>query len=248
MDIDKLSVEELKMGYSFDEASNSYICHTCKRVYEEGEVYNFDNRLFEASRAIKAHIDLEHGDSLKQLLYSESKYNNLTDNQKELLLMMYSGISDKDIAHKLGISPSTVRHQRFVFREKAKQAKMYLAIYELASESNSVADEMFVPVHSSATMIDDRYEITEKEKEKILEAEFESLSPLRLRRFPGKEKKKLVILMKIAEQFEFGARYTEKELNNIINEIYEDYAVIRRYLIVYGFMDRTADGKSYWLK
>jgi hypothetical protein len=248
MDIEKLSVEELKRGYTFDEASNSYICHTCKQVYEAGEIYNVGKRQFEAARAIREHVEMEHGDSLKQLIYSESKYNTLTDNQKELLLMMYSGLSDKDIALKLGISASTVRHQRFMFRERAKQAKMYLAIYELAAEKNSNTDEKFVPVSSNAVMVDERFEITEKEREQILEAEFESLSPLKLKRFPGKEKKKIVILMKIAEQFNYGTKYNEKELNDIIKEIYEDFAVIRRYMIMYGFMDRTPDGKSYWLK
>lgn len=125
---------------------------------------------------------------------------------------------------------------------------MYLAIYELAAEKNSNTDEKFVPVSSNAVMVDERFEITEKEREQILEAEFESLSPLKLKRFPGKEKKKIVILMKIAEQFNYGTKYNEKELNDIIKEIYEDFAVIRRYMIMYGFMDRTPDGKSYWLK
>lgn len=248
MEIDKLSIEELKQGYRFNIDTNSYICNTCRKVFEEGEIYSFDGRFFEASRAVKIHIDMDHGDNLKYLLYTKSKYNTFTDNQKELLFLMYSDVSDKEIAKMLGISSSTVRHQRFMFREKAKQAKMYLAIYEQVMEKKSSADEMIVPVHSNATMVDDRYVITEKEKEKILNAEFESLSPLKLKRFPGKEKRKLVILTKIAEQLEYGKRYTEKELNKVITEIYDDYAVIRRYLIEYGFMDRTVDGKAYWLK
>lgn len=248
MDIDKLSIEEIKKGYSFDTDTNSYVCNTCKKVFEMGEIYTIHGRFFEASRAVRIHVERDHGDNLKELLHKESKYNTLTDNQKELLLLMYSDTSDKEIAKTLGISPSTVRHQRFTFREKAKQAKMYLAIYEQVMEKKLMRDEILVPIHNNATMIDDRYYITEKEKEQILRTVFESVSPLKLKSFPKKEKKKVVILSKIAEQFECGKHYTEKELNGILKKIFDDYVVIRRYLVDYGFMERTDDCKEYWLK
>lgn len=248
MDIDKLTIEELKNGYRFDIDTNSYICNNCGKRFEVGEIYSFAGRFFEASRAIKIHLGTEHGNYLKQLLYSESKYNTLTDNQKELLFLIYSDMSDKEIAKILDISPSTVRHQRFMLREKAKQAKMYLAIYEQAIEKKSSRDEAIVPIHNSATMVDDRYVITEKEKKQILKTVFENLSPLRLKTFPRKEKNKIVVLTKITEQLEHGKHYMEKELNQILKEIYDDYAVIKRYMVDYGFMERTNDCKEYWLK
>ncbi|MCR3956738.1 MAG: DUF2087 domain-containing protein [Gudongella sp.] len=248
MELEKLSIEELKNGYRFEKESGSYICNTCSRNYETGEIYKFGDRLFEASKAIEIHMMAEHKDRLENMLFGESKYNTLTDNQKDLIWKIYSGMSDKEISKELGISPSTVRNQRFTLREKAKQAKLYLAIYEQATERKSHPEDRIIPVHSSATMVDDRYVITEKERDKILNAEFESLEPLKLKRFPGKEKKKIVILRKIAEEFDPGVKYDELEMNEIIGEIFEDYAVIRRYLIEYGFMDRTRDGKEYWLK
>ena len=248
MEIDSFSIEELRNGYRFDKETNSYICNTCRKTFEVGEIFVFEDRFFEASRAIKIHVDMDHGDNLKYLLYSESKYNTLTDNQKELLFLMYSDVSDKEIAKSLGISSSTVRHQRFMFREKAKQAKLYLAIYEQVMEKKSSTEDVIVPIHNNATMVDDRYITTEKEKEQILTTAFESLLPLRLKTFPRKEKKKIIILTKISEQLEKGKRYTEKELNQILKGIYEDYVVIRRYLVDYGFMERTNDCKEYWLK
>lgn len=248
MEIDNLSVEELKKGYRFDIGYNAYICNTCGEVFEVGEIFSFKGRFFEASRAVKMHVDMEHGDNLRNLLYTESKYNTLTSNQKELLTLMYSEVSDKEIAKLLGNSPSTVRHQRFMFREKAKQAKLYLAIYEKVMEKGVWTDEVIVPIHSNATMVDHRYVITEKEKQEILKTAFENLSPLRLKIFPKKEKKKVVVLTKISEQLEHGKRYTEKELNEILNEIYDDYVVIRRYLVDYGYVQRTKDCKEYWLK
>lgn len=97
-------------------------------------------------------------------------------------------------------------------------------------------------------MIDERYVITEQERDKILRISFESLEPLRLKMLSAKEKKKVVVLTKIAEQFEKGRIYTGKETDQILRQIYDDYVTLRRYLIEYGFMDRKADGSQYWLK
>lgn len=97
-------------------------------------------------------------------------------------------------------------------------------------------------------MVDDRYFISKSEEDKIVVSLFESLQPLKLKVFSPKEKKKIVILRRIAEQFEKDRKYSEKEVNAILKAIYEDYATIRRYLIEYGFMGRTNDCKEYWLK
>jgi Trp operon repressor len=248
MDIGNLTLEELKNGYRFDPSTQSYNCIRCEKRFDKGEVYIFDDRLFEASRAIKNHMIFEHGDQLMDLLYGDSKYNTFTDNQKEILKLIYSDLSDKEIAKQLGVSASTIRHQRFMFREKAKQAKMYLAIYEQVLEKKVEVDDAILPVHDSATMVDARYVMTEKEKNTILNAAFESFEPLKLREFLTKEKKKIVILGRIAEVFKKGREYTEKEVNEVLKAIYGDFAILRRYLIEYGFMARTQNCSAYWLK
>ena len=45
-----------------------------------------------------------------------------------------------------------------------------------------------------------------------------------------------------------AATYSEKEVNKILSRVYEDYVLLRRYLIEYGFLDRTRDGAVYFLK
>ncbi len=63
--------------------------------------------------------------------------------------------------------------------------------------------------------------------------------------FPSKEKKKIVLLRKISEHFKVGTQYSEKEVNRILERIYEDHVLLRRYLIEYGFLDRTRNGSIY---
>ena len=68
----------------------------------------------------------------------------------------------------------------------------------------------------------------------------------RLLQFPAREKRKIVVLGHIAQRFETGRRYTEKEVNGLID--FPDHATVRRYLIEYGFLARSQDCSQYWRK
>lgn len=128
---------------------------------------------------------------------------------------------------------------------------MFLALFELMEDNPTEEKRIYepnIPIHGGATMVDERYITTEAEAEKIISNFFTSREPLVLKSFSSKEKKKVVILQTIARQFEPGRKYTEKEVNETLKSIYFDYATVRRYLIEYGFMDRTQDCKEYWLK
>ena len=186
---------------------------------------------------------------LQTLLEFDKKYTGITDNQKSLLNDFYNGLSDNEIAKKNGVSPATIRHQKFMFREKAKQAKAYLAIFELAQESLvKEKEEDLVKLHSGATMVDERYEVTNSEQDQIIKTYFDISEPLKLKSFPTKEKRKIVVLRRISTLFEPNKKYSEIQMNTILKQVYADFATIRRYLIEYGFMERTKDCKEYWLK
>jgi hypothetical protein len=53
-----------------------------------------------------------------------------------------------------------------------------------------------------------------------------------------------VIIKWLADKFEAGARYTEKEVNEILTRHNPDYATLRRQLIEYGYMQREKG--IYW--
>jgi hypothetical protein len=70
-------------------------------------------------------------------------------------------------------------------------------------------------------------------------------------RLPGKRQKKKVALMLefFAEKFEVGKKYTEKEVNEILNQYhsFDDPATLRRLLFGSQILGRTLDGSAYWL-
>lgn len=245
--ITEYSIEEMKRGYIFKDGE--YVCLICGTRFESGEIFSIDDRYFNAKSMTEKHIEAEHKGMLNQLVGLDKKYTSLTENQKELIENITNKMSDKEIAAKLGVSPSTIRHQRYVLREKAKQAKVYLALFELMqNEIKKTRADDINTVHNGAKMVDERYFSTDKDKENVIKNNLISLEPLVVKNFPVKEKKKLIILRLIIEKFEKGKDYAEKEVNAILKPIYVDYVLLRRYLIEYGFMDRTRDCKRYWRK
>jgi hypothetical protein len=179
----------------------------------------------------------------------DKKYTGLTDKQNQLMVDISKGLSDREISKKNGLATSTVRHQRFMLREKAKQAKIYLAIYDgVENQAKFRKSDSLMVEHPGAKMVDERYWLSEEEYDKILSHYFEKGDSLKLKTFPSKEKKKIAVLRKITESFDENIRYSETQMNEILKVIYDDIATIRRYLIQYGFFDRTKDGQAYWIK
>lgn len=253
MNYELITPEDIKNGWIYDTASDSYICLECGAAFEAEEIYRIDDRFFTCKKALELHISSEHSDRLSSIMKNETKYLSLTEKQSELLLLLAEGKSDNEIAELLKLSPSTIRHQKFVFREKIKSAKLLLGVWELMeaqadlekSVKNQKTSDEYIQVHSGAKMIDDRYKITEEENEKILKSVFYSLSPLKLKVLSSKEKKKIVTLRRVVLEFDPSKTYNEKEINFVLKDIFSDYASLRRYLIEYGFMSRNADCSEY---
>ena len=67
---------------------------------------------------------------------------------------------------------------------------------------------------------------------------------------PGKrQKKKLAAMLEyIATKFEIGKKYTEMQVNEIINDCtsFKDPATLRRLMWGSGLLQRTLDGTAYW--
>lgn len=240
------TLEELKQGYI--EKRDCYTCLLCEKNIEKGIVYPYENRLYDAERYMRIHIESTHTSVFDYLLGMDKKLTGLTEHQKRLLQLFYQGKNDKEIQKELDIgSTSTIRHHRFALKEKERQAKTFLAMMELLKEKDEFAPA-FLPVHNTATMVDDRYNITQDEQEKILRKYFPEGTSKPMSKFPPKEKQRLIVLREIAKHLKDDHNYSEKELNQTLKNIFNDYALIRRYLIEYGFLDRKPDGSQYWVK
>lgn len=191
------TIEDFKRGYIWDGKKAEFICLVCGEYIGESE------------NDVNIHTT-NHGNAIERLLMLDKKYTGLTEIQKEFLDMVSNKYSDKEIAMKLTCAESTVRNMRFALRERARQARAFLAVMELAEEK------------------------------------MPQITNPKLRVFPVKEEKRKALLPRFADLFEPDREYTEAEVKKIIKTIYEDDAIIRRYLVDYEYLSRTNDGSKYY--
>lgn len=240
------SLEQLKRGYLEEE--NNFICLLCGKQLDKGIVYAEEGVLYETERYMRVHIEQVHGSVFDYLINLDKKLTGITEHQKGLMHLFYQGKNDSEVQEAMGIgSASTIRNHRFVLKEKERQSKVFLAMMELLKEKDKYAPA-FLNLHKTATMVDDRYNITEQEKARILKQYFPDGVAGPLKRLPVREKPKVVVLRVIVRHFDSDKAYTETEVNQILQDVYDDYVSLRRYLIDYGFLDRNAAGSKYWLK
>ncbi len=237
--------EDLKKGYTYDSENERFVCLICGRSYQKGYIYKDNDEMMDAMTKMMHHVESVHGGMFHFLLSMDKKYTGLSDVQINLLKDFYRGEDDLTISHSLNITKSNVRNHRFRLKEKAKQAKVFLTLYEMV-ETNADISQKMIDFHHTAKQVDERYAITEAERKKCIEKLFDTQG--QLKRFPTKEKEKLIILLKIVNELKTDITYTEKELNQKLQAIYPDFPLLRRYLIEYGFMERKPDCSLYWVK
>ncbi len=240
------TVSDLKNGFRRKPQPVGFQCLHCGRSFEQGVIYPVGDHLYDARRAVADHVEQEHGGPFAALMARGKEGTGLSDIQREVVEASYGGLTDKEIAARLGgKSASTIRNHRFLLRKRRRETRAFLAIMEMADE-RTVQDDRFLQFHPALPVDDDRVMITEAEARKLLDKHFDGPDHSRLLRFPKKEKHKLVILRHIATRFAAGRRYPEREVNRILGEMYEDHTTLKRYLVDYRFLARERDGSEYW--
>jgi hypothetical protein len=68
----------------------------------------------------------------------------------------------------------------------------------------------------------------------------------RIVQIPRQHAKRRVLLDLLAQEFDLGVRYSEREVNEILVRFHPDTAAWRRYLVDEEFLDRDASSSVYW--
>ncbi len=71
----------------------------------------------------------------------------------------------------------------------------------------------------------------------------------KIKQIPMPNRTKIPVLAYLASRFDADRVYSEKEVNQIIEawHTFGDYFILRRLLIDYELLGRTADGSKYWV-
>lgn len=71
-------------------------------------------------------------------------------------------------------------------------------------------------------------------------------SNLKLRVMPHKKKDKIEVLKEVSARFEENQFYSEREVNKVLETVYDDFPLLRRNLIDFNFLCRDRNGYAYW--
>lgn len=140
------------------------------------------------------------------------------------------------LAERLELTASTVSFHLKKLEEVGlvtKHKDQYYIIYEICNEIlNQTLEDLVKSTHSHVAAEDAR----ELEyRQKVIDHFFKFDKLLSI---PVQRKKRLIILEKIVEAFNFDTAYTEREVNLIIADFHDDFATLRREFISEKLMQR----------
>ncbi|MBT2655010.1 metalloregulator ArsR/SmtB family transcription factor [Bacillus sp. ISL-18] len=155
-----------------------------------------------------------------------------------IALLQQGPLHGQAIAGKLGLKPPTITHHMAKLREvgliKEKRDKntIYFSLNTKILESSAKAI-LTAGTRGKASM---EMSVTAEERAAIINNFFTKDG--KLKNYPAQRKKKLVVLEHMVKGLEFGKVYPEKEINEYLKQFHEDYATLRRELIMYQYMYR----------
>lgn len=142
----------------------------------------------------------------------------------------------EELALILSLNQATISHHLGLLVDAgllSSQKDQYYQVYSLTPGpwQKSLHELVFMPT----TDLPDRVE-EDAYRKKVLATFFRYG---RLKAIPAQLKKRQVVLEKIAESFEPGRTYTERDVNLILLDFHDDVAALRRGLIETGLMKRA---------
>lgn len=187
-------------------------------------------------------VDEKTGEQLLMFFKALADPNRL----KMVGLLSKEELSVEQISEILQISPSTVSHHLSKLSKAglvSARAESYYNIYKLET---GVLEDMLHQLLKEDTFPEVTQEINLDAYDQKVVKNY-SFPDGRLKNIPVQEKKLIAILKYVVRDFEPNIRYSEKQVNEILEHYNEDYAQLRRELVEYGFMKREGGGGAYWL-
>lgn len=151
----------------------------------------------------------------------------------------------EELAAMLEISASTVSHHLSKLAEiglVSARAEGYYSVYRLETEA---LERMAKRLLAEETLPEVAKDLDRKAYDREVLKNYLNEDGS-IRQLPTNRRKLDVILRYIAEHFDFGKIYTEKQVNQVIGALNEDISGLRRDLISAGYLDRKKDGSEYW--
>ncbi|MFN2190689.1 MAG: metalloregulator ArsR/SmtB family transcription factor [Candidatus Promineifilaceae bacterium] len=161
-------------------------------------------------------------------------------------LLAQRSYSVEELAAMLDLRPPTVSHHLSKLSEVglvSARAESYYNLYSLETDAlQAMAQRLLAQETLPAVAAD--VDLDAYDRQVISHYSSPDGS---IRQIPTKRRKFEAVLRYVVQAFEPGRRYTEKEVNEILEQYNEDTAVLRRGMVDREMMSREPDGSLYWL-
>jgi predicted transcriptional regulator len=151
----------------------------------------------------------------------------------------------EQLSEMLNLRPSTVSHHLAKLSEVglvSAKASSYYNIYQLEKKT---LESMAKRLHSTETLSVMAADVDMNSYDRKVVADY-SLPDGQLKTIPAQRKKLEAILRYISRSFEPNVQYTERQVNEILENYHEDTATLRRELIGASLLARSSGGSAYW--
>ena len=146
------------------------------------------------------------------------------------------------LAERLGLTAPTVSFHLKKLADAGAVTHYKSQYYMMYSLNKAVFETRILDILQEKTEeTDEQAQRDAAYRRKVVDAFFEYG---KLKAIPAQRKKERIILEVIVQEFEFDRIYSEREVNIIIADFYDDFCTIRRDMIGEGLMDR--DTRGYW--
>ncbi|WP_243292490.1 metalloregulator ArsR/SmtB family transcription factor [Bacillus sp. FJAT-47783] len=155
-----------------------------------------------------------------------------------IALLRHGSLHGQAIAGKLGLKPPTITHHMTKLREigvvteKREKNTIYFSLNTKRLESSALAILKMVTEPAR----NEELKASERERNQIIANFFTHDG--KLKSIPAQRKKRIIILEHIIKGLKIGEVYDESEINRYLEQFHEDYATLRRELVMNHFMFR----------
>ncbi|QTE67988.1 metalloregulator ArsR/SmtB family transcription factor [Clostridiales bacterium] len=146
------------------------------------------------------------------------------------------------LAERLGISAPTVSFHLKKLADAGAVTSYKSQYYMMYSLNKDIFEtSMLEIIREKSDEAEIQAQRDAEYRKKVIDAFFEYG---KLKSIPSQRKKERIVLEVIADAFEYDRVYTEREVNVIIADFFDDFCTIRRDMVAENLLDR--DAGRYW--
>lgn len=146
------------------------------------------------------------------------------------------------LAERLGISASTVSFHLKKLTDAGAVTSYKSQYYTMYSLKKDIFETSILDIlQARSDEADLQAQRDQKYRQQVIDTFFEYG---KLKAIPAQRKKERIVLEIIVQAFEYDRKYTEREVNIIIADFYDDFCAIRRDMISEKLLAR--DSGLYW--